>query len=123
MSMIRLQKGITILVFLFVAWLLTGCDKDANSDPVSADSLEEFESRLEHLRKEANIPGMAAGIVKDGDIIWAKNFGYQDIAKQELVTDSTIFHLASLTKTFASTIIMQLVAEGKIDLNAPVSDY
>jgi len=102
---------------------MIGCDKDSNTDPVSAESLEEFESRLDHLRTDANIPGMAAGIIKDGHIVWSKNFGFQHVTQQKSVTDSTIFHLASLTKTFASTIIVQLAAEGKIDLNAPVSDY
>ena len=66
---------------------------------------------------------MVAGIVRDGQVIWTKDYGYENIAQQKPVTNATIFHLASLTKTFASTVIMQLVSESKIDLNAPVSDY
>jgi CubicO group peptidase (beta-lactamase class C family) len=99
----------------------TTCKKQI--DPVSATSMVEFETRLDDLRKQSNIPGMVAGIVRDGQMIWTKSYGYQNLAQQKLVTNNTIFHLASLTKTFASTVIMQLVSENKIDLNAPVADY
>jgi len=85
--------------------------------------MADFEARLENLRKGANIPGMVGGIVRDGQVIWTKDFGYADIQKNIPVTNSTIFHLASLTKTFASTVIIQLVKENKIDLNAPVANY
>ena len=66
---------------------------------------------------------MVAGIVRDGQVIWKKTYGFADIQKNIPVSDSTIFHLASLTKTFASTVIMQLVSENKINLYAPVSNY
>jgi CubicO group peptidase (beta-lactamase class C family) len=55
--------------------------------------------------------------------MWTKNYGYSDIQRNIPVTNSTIFHLASLTKTFASTVIMQLVNENKISLNTPVANY
>ena len=103
--------------------VVTACKKQLTPDPVSAVSMEDFETRLDDLRKQSNIPGMVAGIVRDGQVIWTKNYGYENVAQQKLVTNATIFHLASLTKTFASTVIIQLVKENKIDLNAPVADY
>jgi CubicO group peptidase (beta-lactamase class C family) len=124
MLQINSVKKIFIVIIFFM--LLTGftkCKKQLTPDPVSAVSVTEFETRLENLRKQSNIPGMVAGVVKDGQVIWTKNYGYENIAQQKLVTNATIFHLASLTKTFASTVIIQLVNENKIDLNAPVSDY
>lgn len=66
---------------------------------------------------------MVARIVKDGNVLWIKNYGYADIQRKIPVANSTIFHLASLTKTFASTVIMQLVKENKINLNAAVANY
>lgn len=101
----------------------TTCNKQSVPDPVSAVSIADFETRLDNLRKQSNIPGMVAGIVKDGQVIWTKSYGYENITQQKLVTNATIFHLASLTKTFASTVIIQLVKENKINLNAPVADY
>jgi len=117
-------KKLFIVITMFL--LLTGytkCKKQLTPDPVSAASITEFETKLDVLRKQSNIPGMVAGIVKDGQAIWIKNYGYENIAQQKSVTNATIFHLASLTKTFASTVIIQLVSENKINLNAPVSDY
>jgi len=101
----------------------TSCEKEPEPDPVSSASIEEFETRLDHHRLESNIPGMVAGIVRDGQVIWTKAYGYENVALQKAVTNSTIFHLASLTKTFASEVIIHLVDENSIDLNDPVSDY
>ena len=110
-------------IFLVLLLGAIACEKESYPDPVSSESIEEFELRLDNLRKDSNIPGMIAGIVRDGAIVWTKDFGYANVSQQKLVTDSTIFHLASLTKTFASTVVLQLVGEGLIDLDDPVSDY
>jgi CubicO group peptidase (beta-lactamase class C family) len=115
-----------MLIVIVVMVLLTGlttCKKQSTPDPVSALSITDFETKLDDLRKQSNIPGMVGGIVRDGQVVWIRNYGYENIAQQKQVTNATIFHLASLTKTFASTVIIQLVKESKIDLNAPVSDY
>lgn len=93
------------------------------SDPDPALNLDQFASQLEALRADAHIPGMSAAIVSGGRIVWARGFGHADVALGIPATDSTEYHFASLTKTFASTIIMQLVEEGKVDLEAPVSQY
>jgi CubicO group peptidase (beta-lactamase class C family) len=113
----------TIIFAIVLLTTFTACKKQSIRDPVSAVSVAEFEERLDNLRKGANIPGMVAGIIKDGQVVWTKNYGYADIQKNIPVTNSTIFHLASLTKTFASTVIIQLVKENKINLYAPVADY
>src|SRR6187401_1769544 len=115
-----------ILIAIVVMVLFTGfttCKKQSIPDPVSATTISDFEARLDYLRKNSNIPGMVGGIVKDGQVIWTATYGYENMAQQKLVTNATIFHLASLTKTFASTVIIQLVKENKIDLNAPVANY
>lgn len=124
MSQFYFPKKIFISIVIMV--LLTGfttCKKQSIPDPVSAFSIADFETRLDNLKKQSNIPGMVAGIIKDGNVIWIKNYGYADIQRTIPVTNSTIFHLASLTKTFASTLIIQLVKENKINLYAPVTIY
>ena len=101
----------SILIAIGILVLFTGfttCKKQSIPDPVSAVSISEFETRLDDLRKQSNIPGMVAGIVKDGQVTWTKSYGYENLAQQKPVSNATIFHLASLTKTFASTVIMQL---------------
>src|SRR5688572_6059076 len=95
---------------------------DQNGASISA-RIARFETLLESLRQELKIPAYSAAIVKDQKLIWAKGFGYADVENKTRATEHTPYHLASLTKTFASTILMQLVQEGKVKLDDPVSKY
>ncbi len=124
MTQIYFAKNIFITIANVL--LLTGFTtykKQSVKDPVSAATIADFETRLDNLRKGSNIPGMVAGIIKDGQVVWIKNYGFADTQRNIPVTNSTIFDLASLTKPFASTVIIQLVNENKINLNAPVAIY
>ncbi len=88
-----------------------------------AERITRLEILLENLRQELKIPAYSAAIVKDQKVLWAKGFGFADLENKIPATEYTPYHLASLTKTFASTILMQLVQEGKIKLDDPVSKY
>jgi CubicO group peptidase (beta-lactamase class C family) len=88
-----------------------------------AERIARLETLLENLRQELKIPAYSAAIVKNQKVIWAKGFGYADVENKVPATEHTAYHLASLTKTFGSTILMQLVQEGKVKLDDPVSKY
>ena len=96
---------------------------DAAAQSSDAERIARLETLLENLRQELKIPAYSAAIVKDQKVLWAKGFGYADVENKIPATEHTPYHLASLTKTFASTILMQLVQEGKIKLDDPVSKY
>jgi len=68
------------------------------------------------------IPGMALGIVQDGQIAHLGGYGVAD-SSGRAVTPQTPFYLASVTKSFTALAVMQLVEAGKIDLDAPVQTY
>ena len=131
-QMIKLTPAIIILICLFVV-AFTGCgdqEKQVFSytiptltagDPV--EDLQQFEERLESLRVEMNVPAISAAIVKNRQIVWARGFGYADLEKRVAATETTAYHLASITKSITSTVIMQLVEEGILDLEAPISDF
>jgi CubicO group peptidase (beta-lactamase class C family) len=129
-----MPKHFTILaISLFAAALVASATGSSsrplpsrsNSDPLSQDKerLQRFERQVEELRNLLHIPGMSAAIVKDQQLLWAKGFGFADLENRVAVTPDTVFHLASITKTFAATLIMQLVEQGKLDLDEPVSRY
>lgn len=90
---------------------------------VPVKHVEELEERLEHLRQDVKIPAFSAAIARDDSVVWAKGFGLIDVEGRVPATPDSCYHLASLTKTFASTVILQLVEAGKVDLDAPVSKY
>jgi CubicO group peptidase (beta-lactamase class C family) len=96
-----------------------------SSNPVAppATSIAEFENRIEGLRVSSHIPAVTAVITKGPAIAWVRGFGTADLATNRPAADTTIYHLASLTKPFASTVILQLVEEGKVSLDDPVSSY
>jgi CubicO group peptidase (beta-lactamase class C family) len=91
--------------------------------PREAARLAKLESSLEALRQDLKIPAMSAAVVKDQKVLWAGGFGYADPEGKIPATEHTPYHLASLTKTFASTVVMRLVQEGKVGLDDPVSKY
>ncbi|HEV2666980.1 MAG TPA: serine hydrolase [Blastocatellia bacterium] len=76
-----------------------------------------------HLRRD-DIPGAVVAIVKDGQTLFAKGYGYADVAAKRPVTvDATLFRIASISKLFAWTAVMQLVELGKLDLDRDLGFY
>jgi len=85
--------------------------------------LKRFAASLETYRVQLHIPGMSAAVIKDQQLIWAEGFGYADVENKIRATPWTPYHLASLTKTFASQIIMKLIQEAKVNLEDQVKKY
>ncbi|AZA48610.1 serine hydrolase [Chryseobacterium carnipullorum] len=73
--------------------------------------------------KTRRIPGVQIAIVQNGTIVLSKSYGFSNIQDNIPVTNTTIFPLNSNTKIFTGVAIMQLVEQGKIKLNAPISTY
>lgn len=82
-----------------------------------------LEPLIEKKMRENGIPGLAVGVVKNGKVIFAKGFGTTKITGGDPVTTRTVFNLASITKNFTATAVMQLVEQGKINLDARVTEY
>ncbi|HEU4415706.1 MAG TPA: serine hydrolase domain-containing protein [Candidatus Angelobacter sp.] len=71
-----------------------------------------------------NIAGAVVLVVKDGSILFAKGYGFSDVEKRTPVTvDATLFRPGSISKLFTWTAVMQLVEQGKLDLDRDVNDY
>ena len=71
-----------------------------------------------------DIAGAVVSIVKDGQILLAKGYGYADFAaKKPVVADKTLFRPGSISKVFAAIAVMQLVEQGKLDLDRDVAEY
>lgn len=70
-----------------------------------------------------NYPGLAIGIVVDGELVHNANFGYTDIDKKIPVTSSSMFRIASMSKSFTSLAILHLRDLGKLNLDDPVGKY
>lgn len=74
--------------------------------------------------EDYQIPGATVSVVKDGEVLFAKGYGQADIeARRPVAADETLFRIASITKLFTSTAVMQLVEEGRLDLDEDVNAY
>ena len=95
----------------------------AADEPASDPRLKRFEQEIDDHRESLKIPGISAIVLKDQKTLWAKGFGFADVENRVPATPDTLYSIASLTKTFAATVVMQLVEQGKLDLNEPISHY
>ncbi len=68
-------------------------------------------------------PGLSIGIMYKGNLVYARGFGYTDLEKKIPVNEKTLYHIASISKTFTSVAIIQLVEKGKLCLDDKVADY
>jgi CubicO group peptidase (beta-lactamase class C family) len=90
-----------------------------------ASELEGFMDELFARHMEENhIAGASVAVVKDGQLFFAKGYGHADLANQIPVdAEQTMFKLGSITKLFTWTVVMQLVEQGKLDLDTDVNTY
>lgn len=70
-----------------------------------------------------NLPGMSTLIVKEGEIVWVESYGMADIENSIPVSDNTAFLMASVSKLFTGTALMQLFEDGQIDLDEDINNY
>lgn len=76
----------------------------------------------EYMQKH-NIAGVAVGLIHDGEVVHLTGYGYADAQKQVPVTESTVFQVASVSKAVTAWGVMNLVEDGLLELDAPVSRY
>jgi CubicO group peptidase (beta-lactamase class C family) len=89
---------------------------------VTNENLEILRAKVRAGMKKAKIPGVALGIVHRGKTHLICE-GITSIANPQAVTSETLFQIGSTTKTMTGTVIMQLVEQGKLELDAPVRKY
>jgi CubicO group peptidase (beta-lactamase class C family) len=99
------------------SWAVVLCclaGKGRGQKTISQPDIVGFVEGLNNVKSLLRIPAMEAAVMQGDSILLEKGFG---------VPADAIFRVASITKTFTSTLIMQLVEKGKLDLDAPISRY
>jgi CubicO group peptidase (beta-lactamase class C family) len=89
------------------------------TEPV-AGGAEQFEAKLGSFVRENRLYGAAAGVVHGDELVWSGGAGFADIATGRLAGPDVLYRIASITKTFTGTAILQLRDAGKLDLDDPV---
>src|SRR5947207_1524565 len=96
--------------------------------PAAELSKADFETFLDALipsqLRNRNIAGAVVSVVKDGQLLFQKGYGYADFeAKKPVLADQTLFRPGSISKLFTATAVMQLVEQGKLELDRDVNEY
>jgi CubicO group peptidase (beta-lactamase class C family) len=107
---------------------LTGAADTSAAIPQSVltkDDLDTFfDGLVPYGITRGNIAGGVIVVVKDGHVLFAKGYGSANVAERKpVVVDATLFRVASITKLFTWTSVMQLVEQGKLDLDRDVNEY
>ena len=118
-------KAFTIFLLFIVVTPFPESGRASATGPVAVPGINEAEIKTlaNRAMEEFNIPGMAVGIVRNGEILYAGGHGVREVGKKGSVDDQTLFKIASNTKAFTTAALAILVDEGRVEWNAPVIDY
>lgn len=121
--------------FLIALLLTTVCSRSIHTQekapipaPLQAKTkqaqlIANLEQRIPQLMKDAEVPGLAIALIRDGKLVWQRSFGVKNAKTNEPVTDATVFEAASLSKPVFAYAILKLVDAGKFDLDKPLNQY
>lgn len=88
-------------------------------DPV-AELAPRFERSVASFARTHRLAGAAAGVVHGGDLVWSGGTGFADVERRRPSAPSTLYRIASITKTFTALAVMQLRDEGALRLDDPI---
>ncbi|MFH1527832.1 MAG: serine hydrolase domain-containing protein [Bacteroidota bacterium] len=116
------------IVFFTLLLILAAGVLSAQTNLLSGKSESEAKIQLaglwiNELINYHEIPGLAIGIVYDQDMIFSKGFGFANLVKKTEITEETLFRIASITKLFTGTAIMQLRDKGLLNLDDPIREH
>lgn len=113
------MRGIICSIALWALLVLGGCGDDAgpiqDSGQLEAYLLDEMETQ--------HMPALAVMVFKDNEILYQRYFGKSQIADDVALNGDQVFLLASVSKVFTATALLQLYDEGKFKLDDPINDY
>jgi CubicO group peptidase (beta-lactamase class C family) len=135
---LKLRRGLAPLVgaglvlmsagLAFAATRIAAADGPVPNRTVALGDAAELESFLDEAiafqLRVHDIPGATVSVVKDGALLLAKGYGFANLEqKRPVVASETVFRIGSVTKLFTWTAVMQLVEQGRIELDADVNTY
>jgi len=119
----RIKSAFLLTVSLAVLGPAPVSPQSPVDDPEVQAQIDLFSAWLEGQIAIRGLPGIVAGVVSGDDLVWAQGFGYADVESERPMETDTRFRMASHSKLFTATAIMQLREEGRVRLDDPVTDY
>ncbi len=117
----RLFLGGIVLLFLISCSSQINPAKEGNNKYENAIRFSQH--YLKQIIKETGTIGVAVTVIDSNNVVYSEGFGYADLKADKVVTDSTTFMIGSTSKLFTATAVMQLVEQGRICLDSPITAY
>ena len=112
-----------IIIFMLPAAVAQEQNARLNDNPDIRAAIAVFDSWMQQKLIDEQVPGVSIGLIYDQDLLWAKGYGFANLKKRTPATPATAYRIASLTKLYTATAIMQLRDDGKLQLDDPVIKY
>ena len=84
---------------------------------------ETIDREARRLMAAGHVNGLAMGVIDNGQVVFVQTWGYANVEQNRTLNNQTIMYGASLTKMTFAYMVMQLVDEGRLDLDRPIRDY
>ncbi|HEU5197782.1 MAG TPA: serine hydrolase domain-containing protein, partial [Methylomirabilota bacterium] len=91
-----------------------------SADRAVSSAIDLLSAWIESQMAYAGLPGLSIGIVHDQQLVWSAGFGRASLARSHAATADTLYRIASITKLFTSTAILQLRDAGRLQLDDPL---
>ncbi len=114
-----------VIFFLFLGSLVCSSCRGAASDGSGryASVYPVLEQFIAREMEDKELPAVSIALVDDQQVVWAKGFGQANTKDKTPATAETIYRVGSVSKLFTDIAVMQMVEQGKFDLDAPVTKY
>lgn len=130
MSNIKINKlWLWVLVALLASFILVisfvriYAPEKIGEDALTSEFIVHLDNRISTLMEAYEIPGVSIALIKGGNTIWTKAYGYANLKNDRVMTTDTQFRVQSISKPITAWGVMKLAERGLIDLDKPVVSY
>ncbi len=105
--------------------MLIGCSDEPTFQKIDGSEIEkeQLTLKIKSLMESGEVNGLAVSILNNNESVYQEAFGYRDWSTKDTLNSNSIFYGASLSKAVFAVLVMQLVEEGKINLDTPLQNY
>jgi CubicO group peptidase (beta-lactamase class C family) len=115
-----MRRTLPLVAGAVVLWLASPAAQQQSSAPIVTPP---FEAYLELLRQQAGIPGLSAAIVQNGEVVWERGLGFQQLETRVRATPDTPYLIGDLSQAFAAVLLLECAEQRQIALDDPLSAY
>ncbi|WP_445382974.1 serine hydrolase domain-containing protein [Robiginitalea sp. IMCC43444] len=113
------------IVAILSILILIGCSNESKIERIDGSEIEkeQLTEKIKSLMESADVNGLAVSILNNNESVYQKTYGYSNWSTKDTLNNNSIFYGASLSKAVFAVLVMQLVEEGKINLDTPLQNY